>query len=92
MAKKTIIVDSTQISFYNENENDFISLTDIAKRFNERTDQIISNWIRTRATVEFLGTWEIIHNSNFNPLNFEGIKNQTGAATFVLTTSDWIEH
>lgn len=91
MAKKTIIVDNTQISFYKEDKEDYISLTDIAKRFNERTDQIITNWIRTRATLEFLGTWEIIHNNNFNPLKFEGIKNQAGTPTFVLSTSEWIE-
>lgn len=91
MARKTIIVDSTQISFYKEDENDFISLTDIAKRFNERTGQLILNWLRTRTTIEFLGTWEILHNSRFNVLNFEYIKSQTGAATFVLSTTDWIE-
>ena len=93
MAKKNNIinVDGTEIRIYNEDEKDFISMTDIAKRFNERTDQVILNWLRTRTTIEFLGAWEILYNPNFNPLNFEGIKNQTGAATFVLTVSDWVE-
>ena len=94
MAKQTSIisVDGTEIRFFQANDSDFISLTDIAKRFNERTDQVISNWLRTRTTVEFLGAWEILHNARFNPLNFEGIKNQTGAATFVLSVSDWVEN
>ncbi len=93
MAKKnaTINVEGTEIRIYNENESDFISMTDIAKRFNERTDQVILNWLRTRATIDFLGAWEILYNPNFNPLNFEGIRNQTGAAAFVLTISDWVE-
>lgn len=71
--------------------DDFISLTDIARKFNERTDQLISNWMRSRATVEFLGTWEIMHNEHFNPLEFEGIRNMSGANTFVLTVSDWVK-
>ena len=93
MAKQAslVSVDGTDIRFYYENEADFISLTDIAKKFSDRTDQIISNWLRTRSTIDFLGAWETLHNSDFNPLNFEGIRNQTGSPTFVLTTSDWIE-
>lgn len=93
MAKQgtTILVEGTEIRFYKESENDFISLTDIAKRFNERTGQLILNWLRTRSTIEYLGAWEILHNSHFNVLNFEDIRNQTGAATFVLAISDWVE-
>jgi KilA-N domain len=93
MANKNLIitVEGTEIRTYNAGESDFISLTDIAKRFNERTDQVILNWLRTRSTVEFLGAWEILYNPLFNPLNFEGIKNQTGSATFVLTVKDWVE-
>ncbi len=86
----TISVEGTEIRVYKEAENDFISLTDIAKRFNERTDQIILNWLRTRNTLEYLGVWESLNNPLFNPLNFEGIKNQAGAATFVLTITDWV--
>ncbi len=93
MAKQgtTISVEGTEIRFYKESENDFISLTDIAKRFNERTGQLILNWLRTRSTIEYLGAWEILHNSNFNVLNFEDIRNQTGSATFVLAITDWVE-
>jgi hypothetical protein len=85
-----ITVEGTDIRFYYENEADFISLTDIAKKFSDRTDQIISNWLRTRSTIDFLGAWETLHNADFNPLNFEGIRNQTGSPTFVLTTTDWV--
>lgn len=93
MAKTNAIisVEDTEIRFYTEKEEDFISLTDIARKFNERTDQVILNWLRTRNTVDFLGAWETLHNKDFNPLNFEGIRNQTGSATFVLTITDWVQ-
>ena len=88
---KIIIVQDTEIRFYNENDSDFFSLTDIAKRFNEKTGQLILNWLRVRNTVEFLGAWEFLHNKSFNVLNFEDIKSQTGAATFALSVNEWIE-
>lgn len=92
MAKQNVIVvEGSEIRFYEEKEHDFISLTDIAKKFNERTGQLILNWLRTRSTVSFLGAWEMLHNPSFNVLNFEDIKNQTGEATFVLTITDWTE-
>ena len=86
MKKEKITVQGVSITVL---EDDFISLTDIARKFNERTDLIIANWLRTRSTIEFLGTWEVLHNENFNPFNFEGIKNNAGAATFALTVTDW---
>lgn len=93
MAKQTstILVQETEIRFYEEKNGDFISLTDIAKKFNERSGQLIMNWVRNRSTVDFLGAWEVLHNNGFNVLNFEDIKSQTGSATFVLAVSDWIE-
>jgi KilA-N domain len=76
MAKKEtiILVEGTEIRFYKESDDDFISLTDIARRFNERTGQLILNWMRTRSTIEYLGAWEVLHNRDFNVLNFEDIK------------------
>lgn len=92
MAKQhVIVVEGSEIRFYEEREEDYISLTDIAKKFNERTGQLILNWLRTRSTVNFLGAWEMLHNPGFNVPNFEDIKNQTGEATFVLTITDWTE-
>ena len=91
MAKqKTLSVQGIEIRYYQQKEEDFISLTDIGKKFNSRADQLISNWLRTRATVNFLGALESLHNPSFNSLNFEGIKNHTGEPTFVLSVSDWV--
>lgn len=74
-----------------ENQNDFISLTDIAKQKSDRSDDVIKNWLRNRNTLEFLGVWEQMHNPNFNPVEFDGIRNQSGLNSFVLTSKKWIE-
>lgn len=85
-------VSGTDISYYIEDKSDFISLTDIARhKDSARTDQIIQNWLRSRETIEFLGTWERINNSSFKPLEFEGFRNQAGLNSFILSPKQWIE-
>ena len=80
------------ISLYSLKEEDYISLTDIARyKDNRRTDYIIQNWLRNRNTIEFLGIWEHLNNPDFNPIEFDGIKNQSGLNSFVLTAKRWIE-
>ena len=75
-----------------ENQDDFISLTDIARQKNkDRTDIVILNWLRNRNTIEFLGVWERMHNPNFKPIEFDGIRSQAGLNSFVLTPKQWIE-
>ena len=87
---KKIIVQGTQIGLLlYEGENDFISLTDMAKRFGD--DILIYQWMRNRNTVEFLGIWEQIHNSNFKGLEFDTFKKQAGLNNFSLTPKKWIE-
>jgi hypothetical protein len=74
------------------NDDDYISLTDIARfKDAERTDYLISNWLRNRNTIEFLGIWERLHNAAFNPIEFDGIKTQAGLNSFILTARQWIE-
>lgn len=90
MKKNILTVQGVDIRLYQEKTEDFISLTDIAKKFNPRTGQLILNWLRTRSTISFLGAWESIHNENFNILKFEYIKNKTGEPTFTLSVSDWV--
>lgn len=94
MAKKkgsVLTVDGMQITLITEDGQDYISLTDIAKRVNTRTDIVITNWLRNRNTVEFLGVWEQLHNTNFNPIGFDGIRNKTGLNNFILTTKQWVQ-
>ncbi|WP_026710348.1 KilA-N domain-containing protein [Flavobacterium filum] len=89
---KKINVQGVEIVLYQENENDYISLTDIARhKDSEHTDSIIQNWMRNRNTIELLGFWETIYNTNFKPLEFEGFRKQAGLNSFVMTPKRWIE-
>ena len=54
-------------------------------------DYVIQNWMRNRSTVAFIGLWESLHNSNFNCIEYEAIKNEAGANSFVLTPKRWTE-
>lgn len=93
MAKnKKINVQGVDIVLYEDNSSDFISLTDIARhKDREHTDSIIQNWMRNRNTIELLGFWETIYNSDFKPLEFEGFRKQAGLNSFVMTPKRWIE-
>jgi len=89
---KKLNVQGVAITFYENGKNDYISLTDIARyKETEHTDTVIQNWLRNRNIVELLGFWEILNNPNFNPLEFEGFRRQTGLNSFVLTPKRWIE-
>ena len=78
MAKnKTIKVDSFEIILYSQNNEDFISLTDMARyRDAERTNYIIQNWLRTRHAIDFCGLWEQMYNPNFKRIEFDEFKNK----------------
>ena len=91
MAK--INVKDTEITIISVEERDYISLTDMAnaKESESRAADIIKNWIRTRYTLEFLGTWEQINNPNFKVVEFDHFKMQAGLPSFVLSVSEWIE-
>ena len=93
MAKsKKLEVKGTEITIFQENTSDFISLTDIARyRDPERSDYILQNWMRNRSTIEFIGLWELFNNPDFNSIEFDGIKNQSGSNSFALTPKRWIE-
>ena len=89
---KKIDVQGREVVINTVNNEDYISITDIAKyKDEERTDYIIQNWLRNRNTIEFLGIWEKLNNPDFNPIEFEGFRNQAGLNSFVLTSKKWIE-
>ena len=90
MAKINVL--NKEIKLYTVRDEDYISLTDIARyKDSERTDYIIQNWLRNRNTIEFLGIWEHLNNPDFNPIEFDGIRNQAGLNSFVLTAKRWIK-
>ncbi len=61
-----------------------------AKESISRAADIIKNWLRSRYTLEFLGTWEQINNPNFKVVEFDHFKTQAGLPSFVLSVSEWI--
>ena len=90
--RSTIEVQGASVAVLSENQQDIFCLTDIAKFKNpDHPDDVIRNWLRSRSTVEFLGVWERLNNPAFNPVEFDGIRMQTGLNSFVLTPKQWIE-
>lgn len=71
--------------------DDYLSLTDIAKYKSEDPAATIQNWMRSRDVIEFLGLWETLHNPDFKPLEFEGVKSQAGSNAFTLSPKRWLE-
>ena len=91
MAK--INVQQTEVTILTYQDNDYISLTDMAnaKESVSRAADIIKNWLRNRYSLEFMGTWEMIHNPNFKVVEFDHFKSQAGLPNFVMSVSEWIE-
>lgn len=95
MAKMSkITVDNVDISITTINDNDYICLTDMVKGKEDvsRAADVIKNWIRNRSTIEFLGTWETIYNSDFKVVEFDHFRREAGVPTFTMSVSNWIEN
>ena len=84
--KEKLHAKGLEIAIYTEDFRDeYISLTDIAKYRNADDSRfIIQNWMRSRDVIEFLGFWELLHNPDFNRVNFEAVKNEAGYNRFVI--------
>ena len=93
MKKDTIEAKGFSIQIYTEDfKNDYISLTDIAKYKNTDDPRfVIQNWMRNRNTLEYIGLWEILNNSNFNRVQFDTFKNEAGLNRFTMTAQKWID-
>ena len=90
MAKTSIItVQDIQISVVTEGSKDYICLTDMVK--GQEGDDHIRNWMRNRNTLEFLGAWEMLHNSAFKGVEFDTFLHEAGANRFNMTPRKWIE-
>ena len=68
----------------------YINLTDIAKYKSKEPDQVIRNWLRTAGTLDFMAHWEYLHNEDFNPTEFDGIRIQAGTPAFTLSVKQWV--
>jgi hypothetical protein len=91
MTKSKIInVLGSDISIISQKEDDYISLTDMAK--SQMQEAIIIKWLSLKSTIEYLGEWEALYNPVFNYTEFGTIKNAAGSNNFVLSVKQWIEH
>ena len=84
----TIDVLGTSISILSQRDEDYISLTDMLKA--KDGDFFISDWLRNRNTVEFLGIWERVHNPDFNYGEFAIIKSQAGLNSYKISVKEWV--
>ena len=94
MSKNRIItVQDIPITVSEADIDDYICITDmaVAKSDSSRAADVIKNWLRNRNTLEFLGTWEQIYNSDFKVVEFDHLKAEAGLHTFVLSASEWID-
>lgn len=90
--KATINANGTEIAVLSKgNDNDFISITDIARYKNpDEPKDVVKNWMRSRSTIEFLGLWEQLNNPNFKGVEFDSFKNEAGSNAFTLSPQKWI--
>lgn len=90
--KDTIHANGIDIGIYTTDfENEFISLTDIARYKSDEPKDVIKNWMRSKDTLEFLGLWEQLHNSTFKGVEFDTFRNQAGSNAFTMSPSKWID-
>lgn len=92
IVKDTIHANGIDIGIYTTDfENEFISLTDIARYKSDEPKDVIKNWMRSKDTLEFLGLWEQLHNSNFKGVEFDTFRTQAGSNAFTMSPSKWID-
>lgn len=90
--KATINANGTEITIISQgNQDDYISLTDIARYKSDEPKDVIKNWMRSKSTIEFLGLWEQLNNPNFKGVEFDTFKNEAGANAFTLSPQKWID-
>jgi len=87
---KSIVVQGVEVHRLTQNEEDYISLTDMVSSFEGR-GTLIEQWLKNKDTLMFLGVWERINNPDFNSLEFEGIKNEAGLNSFFLSAKKWVK-
>jgi hypothetical protein len=89
--KETINVQGSEIIMFSHKKEDYISLTDMAKyRDRENPAQVISLWLRTCSTIEYLGLWERLNSPDFKPHIYEGFKNESAKPHFWMSpTFPW---
>lgn len=85
---KKIIIDNLEVQIINSGDQDYISITDLVKN---RVDglKLIEKWLTNKSTIDYLGAWESLHNSNFNSHEFGGIRTEAGSNNFTMSVKKW---
>jgi hypothetical protein len=92
MSKIELKVKDTAIRIVVKNNLEYISITDIAKQKNPAEPKdVIKNWLRTKNTIEYLGLWELLNNSNFKGVDFDPLLKEAGSNSFTLSPTRWVE-
>ena len=86
---KKLNIQGTEITIVSQQNDNYISLTDMAK--SQLQDIVIIKWLSLKNTIEYLGEWEALYNPDFNYTEFGTIKNESGSNNFVLSVKNWIE-
>lgn len=87
-----VTAKGTPVMVVKMGEEDYISLTDIARYKSQEPTVVIGNWMRNRNTIEYLGIWEGLYNPDFKPIEFEGFKKSAGLNAFTLSPKQWVEN
>lgn len=85
---KTIDIEGSEITIIPNEQDYYISLTDMAK--SQMQEAIIIKWLSLKSTIEYLGEWEMLYNSDFNYTDFGVIKNESGVNRFIMSAGQWI--
>ncbi len=88
---KHIIIGAQKVAIKETEEGDFLCLTDLAKLISEDTSRVISKWLELLTTLEFLNTWEVDNNPNYNKEGYLSIRVKAGVPNFYLSAKQWIE-
>ena len=86
---KKLNVQGNEITIIENRGKEYISLTDMLKA--KDGDFFISDWLRNRNTVEYLGIWESVYNPSFNYGEFAIIKSQAGLNSYKISVKEWVE-
>lgn len=87
---KSMVVQGVEVHLTSKDDEDYISLTDMTKNFSG-AEQLIKNWLQNKNTLDFLGVWERLNNPNFNLVEFQLIKTESGLNRFVMSTKIWAQ-
>jgi hypothetical protein len=90
--QQTLVIEGTEIILYAREKDFYVSITDIARHRSDRqANELVRNWLRSGATIDFLGEWEKRFNQGFNDTGYGIIRNKAVSNSFTLSTKEWIE-